>query len=136
MENLLGQPVPNGVQTAYQELLNSGRFMFQRCNHCKSHVFFPREFCPHCGQSELVWIEPTGEGVVYAVTTVRRKAEMGGDYNISLIDLLEGVRMMSRVDDVSPDRIVIGMPVWARVTVTDGQGLVVFDAVKAQEVLS
>jgi uncharacterized OB-fold protein len=135
MENLLGEPVRIGAQTAYQELLNSGRFMIQRCNHCRSHVFFPREFCPHCGEAELAWIEPSGEGNVHAVTTVRRKAEMGGDYNVSLIDLAEGVRLMSQVEGLPLDRIEIGLPVRARVAVKDGQGLVVFDAATAQEVL-
>ena len=135
MENLLSEPVRSGAQTAYQELLNSGRFMFQRCNHCRSHVFFPREFCPHCGETEMAWIEPTGEGIVHSVTTVRRKAEMGGDYNVSLIDLAEGVRLMSQVEGLPLDRIVIGLPVRARVAVRDGQGLVVFDAAAAQEVL-
>jgi uncharacterized OB-fold protein len=135
MENLPDDPVKSGVQTTYQEMLNAGSFMIQRCDHCRSHIFFPREFCPHCGETELTWIEPTGEGVVHSVTTVRRKAEMGGDYNVSLIELAEGVRLMSQVEGLPLDQIVIGLPVQARVAVTQEQGLVVFDAIAAQKVL-
>jgi len=65
---------------------------------------------------------------VYAVTTVRRKPEAGGDYNVSLIDLDEGVRLMSRVDDLPPQAVRIGQRVTARVQLIDGHGLVVFDA--------
>jgi uncharacterized OB-fold protein len=130
MPNLLDQPLKGGVQAAYQASLNAGNFMIQHCNHCKLHVFFPREFCPHCSQPGLVWVTPSGEGVVYAVTTVRRKAEMGGDYNVSLVDLVEGVRMMSQVENLPLGSVEIGLRVRARVTVRDGQGLVVFDAVE------
>lgn len=69
---------------------------------------------------------PSGQGTVYSTTVVRRKAEAGGDYNVALIDLKEGVRMMSRVEGISPEAVAIGMPVQA--TIIDGEGgkLVVF----------
>lgn len=118
-----------GVQAAYQKALDEGRFLIQRCGGCGKHVFFPRELCPHCGAVDLAWVEPKGKGVVHAVTTVRRKAEAGGDYNVSLIDLDEGVRMMSRVEG-APDAVRIGQRVRARVAVNQGSGLVVFDAVE------
>ncbi|MNJ74256.1 hypothetical protein D3C77_711630 [compost metagenome] len=50
---------------------------------------------------------------------------------MALIDLDEGVRMMSRVDGVALDRLRIGMPVKARVLRDAVQALVVFDAVEA-----
>ena len=62
------------------------------------------------------------------MTTVRRKADAGGDYNVSLIDLDEGVRLMSRVT-CAPHDVRIGQRVRVRVQVTDGAGLVVFDPV-------
>lgn len=118
-----------GVQGIHQTSLDEGRFLIQRCADCRKHVYFPRESCPHCGSAELGWVAPAGLGTVYAVTTVRRKPEAGGDYNVSLIDLDEGVRMMSRVENVKPQELKIGQRVQARVQVTDGRGLVLFDAV-------
>lgn len=118
-----------GVQAIHQAALDQGRLLIQRCADCRKHVYFPRESCPHCGSTELGWDAPTGHGTVYAVTTVRRKADAGGDYNVSLIDLDEGVRMMSRVENVKALALKIGQHVQARVQVTDGRGLVLFDAV-------
>ena len=118
-----------GAQAAYQEALDAGRFIIQRCGACGKHVFFPRELCPHCGATRLEWVQPKGGGTIYAVTTVRRKVEAGGAYNVSLIDLDEGVRMMSRVEGIDVEAIRIGQRVCARVAVHDGRGLVVFDAV-------
>jgi uncharacterized OB-fold protein len=46
---------------------------------------------------------------------VRRKPQAGGDYNVALVDLAEGPRLMSRIDGVAPDQVRIGMRVQARV---------------------
>jgi uncharacterized OB-fold protein len=67
---------------------------------------------------------------VHAVTTVRRRPVDGGDLNVSLIELDEGVRLMSRVDNLVPDAVRIGQRVRARVQVKDGRGLVLFDAIE------
>ena len=118
-----GAGAGGGVQAQHQAALDEGRFLIQRCQACTKHVYFPRESCPHCGSERIAWIEPQGTGTVYAVTTVRRKADAGGDLNVSLVDLDEGVRLMSRVEGVPPSAVKIGQRVRARVA----QGLVVFD---------
>ena len=117
-----------GAEARYQDALNEGRFLIQRCKDCNKHVFYPRVVCPHCGGDSLAWVEPKGTGVVYSTTTVRRKPEVGGDYDVSLIDLDEGVRMMSRVEGMAPTDVKIGMRVRAKVIDNKGAGLVVFTA--------
>ena len=121
-----------GAEIRYQSALNEGRFLIQRCNDCGKHVFYPRVVCPHCGGASLAWVEPKGTGVVYSTTTVRRKPEAGGDYDVSLIDLDEGVRMMSRVEGLPPTGVKIGMRVRAKVIDNKGAGLVVFTAEEAK----
>jgi uncharacterized OB-fold protein len=112
-----------GVQAQHQAALDDGRFLIQRCDACTKHVYFPRESCPHCGADRLAWVQPKGLGTVHALTTVRRKPDAGGDINVSLIDLDEGVRLMSRVEGVAPSALRIGQRVRARVA----GGMVVFD---------
>ncbi|WP_028351474.1 Zn-ribbon domain-containing OB-fold protein [Bradyrhizobium murdochi] len=121
---------PKGVEAFHQLELNAGHFLIQRCTDCTGHVYFPREVCPHCGGTSLEWIAPKGTGTVYAVTTVRRKAGDGGDINVSLVDLDEGVRLMSRIDSPVSNATKIGQRVKSRVQVNDGKGLVVFDAMQ------
>lgn len=115
-----------GADLHYRQALAQGRFLIQRCAACARAVFYPRMICPHCGGDALAWEEPSGRGTVYSTTVVRRKAEAGGDYNVALIDLEEGVRMMSRVDDVAPEAVRIGMAVQARVLARESGNLVVF----------
>ena len=88
----------SGVFAQHQAVLAEGRFLIQQCGDCSQHIYFPREVCPHCGSNTLALVAPAGLGTVYSVTTVRRKPDAGGDYNVCLIDLDEGVRLMSRVD--------------------------------------
>lgn len=124
MENQNDAP-KGGVEAAWQQQLDQGRFLLQHCAACARHVFYPRELCPHCGATALDWVEASGNGTVHAVTTVRRKPEAGGDYNVSLVDLDEGVRMMSRVEGGGV--VAIGDRVRARVRVDGGRGIVLFD---------
>jgi uncharacterized OB-fold protein len=121
-----------GVLARHQAALNEGRFLIQRCSGCGQAVYFPRELCPHCGHGKLAFVSPVGTGTVYAVTTVRRKAEAGGDFNVSLIDLDEGVRLMSRVEGLPSTEVRIGQRVKARVVQHNGQGVVVFDPVASE----
>jgi uncharacterized OB-fold protein len=112
MTNAFSGPGPDAVFAAF---LADGRFMLQQCDECKKHVFYPRVLCPHCGSPKLSWQPASGQGTVYSTTVVRRKPEQGGDYNVALVDLHEGPRMMSRVDGISPHEVTIGMAVCAQI---------------------
>jgi hypothetical protein len=63
---------------------------------------------------------------VYSTTTVRQKPERGGDYNISVIELAEGARMLSRVEGIPAADVRIGMPVEAVIGEANGAALVLF----------
>ena len=82
---------------------------FQRCRGCRSAVFYPRVVCPVCGGGSLSWETSSGRGVVYATTAVyRRDAE---PYNVALVNLEEGFRVMSRVEGVPAEEVAVGMRV-------------------------
>ena len=115
-----------GPELHYQQALDAGRFLIQRCVQCTRHVFQPRSVCPHCGDDRLGWVEAAGGGTVYSTTTVRRKPDAGGDYDVSLIDLDEGVRMKSRVEGIAPANVKIGMRVRAAIVRQKNGALVIF----------
>lgn len=129
MSSELNELNPEGsAERVYAAKLAAGRFEIQRCESCEAAFFYPRELCPICGSGMLAWFAPSGRGRVYATTTVRRRAEAGGDYNVALIDLEEGPRLMSRVEGVLPEAVAIGLVVQARVAVDGDNGLLLFDA--------
>ena len=50
----------------------------------------------------------SGRGIVHSTTVARRRPEKGGDYNICLVTLEEGPRLMSRVIEIAPEEVKIG----------------------------
>ncbi len=107
--------------------LAEGRFMLQRSRSSGGYVFYPRVAEPRTGHRDLEWVAASGDGTVYATTVVRRKPPEPA-FNVALVQLAEGPRMMSRVEGVAPEDVRIGMAVKARIASADGKPLVVFDA--------
>jgi uncharacterized OB-fold protein len=110
----------------YRRHLAAGRFMLQRTRSSGAFVFYPRVAEPGSGASDLEWVEASGRGSVYSSTIVRCKPP-AADYNVALIDLAEGPRMMSRVVGIAAAEVKIGMPVRARIVIDNDAPLVVFD---------
>ncbi|WP_199919292.1 Zn-ribbon domain-containing OB-fold protein [Streptomyces sp. NRRL S-1824] len=95
----------------------AGELRLQRCGDCGRAVFYPRALCPHCFGDRLEWFTSSGTGTVYSYTVARRAfSPSAGEppYTVALIDLDEGVRMMSRI--VGGDRVRIGDRVEMEIT--------------------
>lgn len=105
--------------------LAEGRFMIQRSRSTGGYVFYPRVAEPGTGAEDLEWVEASGRGVVYAVTIVSKK-DPSQNYNVALVDLEEGPRMMSRIEGAAAAGALMGMPVQARIVSEGGEPLVVF----------
>ena len=112
-----------GPEAQYRAHLQAGRFMIQRSRSTGEHVFYPRVAAPN-GEQDLEWVEASGEGTVYSMT-VNRSRE--GAYNIALIDLVEGPRLMSRIENI--ENLPIGAKVRARIAGTAEEPAIVFDTV-------
>lgn len=110
-----------GPEAQYRAFLREGRFMIQRSRSTGRHVFYPRVVVPGTGETDLEWVAAGGGGVVYAITVNRGR---DGSYNLALIDLDEGPRMMSRVEGV--ETVPIGTRVRAAIVEEAGAPLVVF----------
>ncbi|QJW85895.1 DNA-binding protein [Ramlibacter terrae] len=110
----------------WRDYLRAGRLMLQRCADCARYLFYPRVLCPHCSGVALTREPANGSGIVYSTSTVARRAEQGGDYNVSLVDLDEGVRMMTRVDGIPSKDVRIGMRVRAGIVQEGAEHLLVF----------
>jgi uncharacterized OB-fold protein len=115
-----------GPEQYFRQMLEEGRFMIQRCIQTGKAVFYPRAVSPY-GGGKLRWEAVSGGGTVYSVTVVRRREDHGGHYNIVLVDLDEGARLMSTVVDVEPTQVHIGMRLQAHIRrQPDGTPRIVF----------
>ena len=110
-----------GPEAEYRAHLREGRFMIQRSRSTGVHVFYPRVAVPGTGEQDLEWVSASGIATVYAITVNRTRE---GSYNLALVDLDEGPRMMTRIDGI--ETVPIGTRVRARIIEQDGAPLVVF----------
>jgi uncharacterized OB-fold protein len=107
------------------ERLREGRLMIQRSRSTGRAVFPPRLMAPGDGMDDLEWFEPSGRGTVYSFTVVPQRAPRE-DYNVCLIELDEGVRILSRVVDAAEGALTIGAAVKAHVETAGDQPILCF----------
>jgi uncharacterized OB-fold protein len=106
-------PIEKSPLDIYLEHLERGELAYQFSLDAGRPVFFPRVLCPFTGGVRLEWRISAGRGTVHATTTVHPPE--GQPYNVALIDCDEGFRLMSRVVDITPELVCIGMRVSMRV---------------------
>ncbi len=110
-------PVADPITKPFWESVRRGAMELQQCNGCGKFIFYPRGLCPHCLSDDLSWQRAQGTGEVYAFTIVHRHPNpaFGGDipYVVAMIELAEGVRMLTNLVDVAADpaTVRVGMPV-------------------------
>jgi uncharacterized OB-fold protein len=98
----------------YWEGLMQGELRVQRCNACSRAVFYPRAICPHCFSDQLSWIVASGKGTIYSYTVPHQAfgafaAEV--PFIVAIVELEEGVRMMTRIIDTLREHVRVGAPV-------------------------
>jgi len=94
---------------AYEDALNNGEIIYQVCGDCQHVAFYPRLVCPDCGSTSVSYTPSAGKGAVYTRTVIHSRNR--DPYNVVLIAMDEGFRIMSTVEDASNDDVQIGMRV-------------------------
>jgi uncharacterized OB-fold protein len=118
--------VSGSPDAVWRDALAGGRVLLQRARASGTHFFPPRLAEPRTGDEEWDWVEASGLGTVYSVTVVNRKPP-AAPYNVALIDLDEGPRMMSRVEGVPAEAVTIGLRVRARIDAAGDAPILLFD---------
>jgi uncharacterized protein len=105
------------------------RLVAQRCVDCHQLRHPPRPMCPNCHSLEHEWVELTGFGELYSYAILHHPRHPAFQYPLiaALVDLNEGIRMVSSLVDVDPQTVVIGMPLQvAYAPAEDGSAVPVF----------
>lgn len=107
-------PVPDSETRVYWEGLKNEKLLLQKCRNCGNYRFYPRLVCPECMSDSYDWVDTKGEGKVYSYTIVHRAGGAFKEdvpYVVAIVELNEGVRMMSNIIGIEPDKVTIGLPV-------------------------
>ena len=98
-------PIPTPETQTFWEGTAIGELRIQRCNSCEEYYFYPRPYCPGCQSDDVEWRVVSGKGTLASYNINYRPFpifESKDPQVIALVELDEGVRMMSNIVDVEP----------------------------------
>jgi len=108
-------PEPSTTTTPFWEACKAQRLLLQQCRVCGQIQFYPRSLCTACMSDHLEWRAADGTGTVYSYSTVYRALVPGFEddvpYVVAMIELDEGVRLLSQVIYCEPEEVFIGLRV-------------------------
>ena len=97
----------------YWEAARGGRLVAQRCGSCGRLRHPPRTACPHCQSLDIEIAELSGDGEIYSYALLWHPRSPRFDYPVIaiLVDLAEGIRVVSNLVGAEPGEVRIGLPV-------------------------
>jgi uncharacterized OB-fold protein len=109
-------PQPSELTRPFWDGCREQRLLIQRCQTCLGYVFIPQAFCPKCLGSSLDWVQAAGTGSVVTFTVVWRPQTPAFEvpYVIAVVQLDEGVDLLTNLIEVEPGAVSIGMRVTVR----------------------
>ncbi len=111
------RPLPKrrGLAGEFYEHCKRHELRFQRCSECRTWRHIPRDMCARCGSFAWKWAKSSGKGTLFSWTTAMQPmlpqfADLV-PYSPAIVELEEGVRMVSWIVDVEPGELRLGLPV-------------------------
>jgi uncharacterized protein len=109
-------PTPTPETAPYWAAATAERLSIQRCRACSRHYFYPRSFCPRCQSADVEWTDVSGRGRLISYVINYRPFPCTGNgapQVIALVELEEGVRMLTNIVDSSgePEGLPLDAPV-------------------------
>jgi uncharacterized OB-fold protein len=109
------RPLPDSrnAGAAFWSSAAQGVLVVPKCDACLRTFWHPRPRCPHCGSERVAWMRSSGRGRIHTFTVVRQSGDpyfrAKVPYAVAMIDLDEGVRLMSNVVDTPLEALAIGL---------------------------
>ncbi len=111
------KPLPEleGLSEEFYAWCKKGELRFQKCRGCATWRHVPREMCAACGSTEWEWQRSTGRGKVFTWTVAVRPLHPAfagaAPYAPVVVEMEEGVRVLSEIVDCDPSDLQVDMPV-------------------------
>ena len=114
-------PTPGPLDTPFWEGVRQHKLLLRRCAGCGTLQHPPTPMCGSCHGLEWVDHEASGRGTVYTWIVSHHPSEPDATPRIvALIELEEGVRLVSNLQGVSPDDVRNDMAVSVTFEELDG----------------
>ena len=106
-------PIVTDDSAVFWDAATEGSLVAQRCLECGVLRHPPRPMCPHCRSLAIDVVPLSGRGSLYSYAILHHPQNPAFDYPVlaCLVDLDEGVRVVSNLSGIAPGDIRIGMRV-------------------------
>ena len=106
----------------FWEGVKQGKLLIQRCKSCGDLHHPPGPVCPKCQSFDWDTIESSGKGTVYSFVVMHYPEVPPFEYPnpVGLIELEEGVRLISQLIGVKPGDVKVGQKVQVEFVTFDG----------------
>jgi uncharacterized protein len=97
----------------FWEGLREHKLLIQRCTECQAQRHPARPMCPQCNSLSWDTFQSSGRGSVYSYVMPRypKMPFLEYPYIVVLVELDEGIRIVSNLRDIDPDDVRVGMTV-------------------------
>ena len=114
------KPLPLRIEenAPYLDGLKRRKLLLQRCRDCVSFRYPPSMHCPNCLSDASEWVPAVGRGSVYSFIILHQPYHPGFrddlPYNVAVVELDEGPRVVTNIVGCANEDISIGMAVTAQ----------------------
>jgi uncharacterized OB-fold protein len=117
-------PLSQDVAWWWNDGIQQGRLLIQKCSACGVLRHPPRPSCGECQSMEWEHVESSGKGVVHSYVIMHHPPLPGYEMPmaVGLIDLEEGTRLVAGIEGVPLDAVEIGMHVQCTIEELDASG--------------
>jgi uncharacterized OB-fold protein len=107
-------PVKTEENAPYWESAKRHALEMQRCGDCGRFRYPVAMFCPFCLSDKTEWQLISGKAAVYSFIIVHQRYDpsFANDlpYNVAVVELDEGPRLVTNIVGIANDQIRVGMP--------------------------
>jgi uncharacterized OB-fold protein/acyl dehydratase len=105
-------PAVNQDNAFFWEGCRRRQLRIQKCLGCQALLSPPGPGCPHCGSFDMSWMVAAGKGSLYSFAVPEYPQVPGFEYPlcVGLVELEEGVRLVSDIAGLAPEQLQVGMP--------------------------
>ncbi len=108
-------PIPDEETSPYWEAAKQHQFALQQCERCTRILFPPKPCCPDCLDSDIIWVELSGNGIVYSFCVMHLDLIKGYEppYVIAQVQIAEqhDLLVTANIVDCPIENVHIGMSV-------------------------
>jgi hypothetical protein len=108
-------PDPTGEMAPFWEAARCRRLVVQRCRGCGAFRFPARDLCSRCLSREAEWAPVSGRGTIFSFAVMHQVYHPAFadavPYAVVVVELEEGVRLVSNLVDCPVGAVRVGIPV-------------------------